>query len=96
LCKPLVGSEGAGFKRQKPVREGCISLSVGGRAGPVTFAPDVLIRAEGTGLRTRRTFIPYACAGSPAIDDACTLPRAVTAGATPACRVGRADASKRS
>ena len=60
-------------------------------AGSHTPAPDVPITTWRTRMSPGRTLVPYARAGTPAVDDTGTTGRTVTAGPAPVCGVSGAD-----
>src|SRR5436190_12142600 len=61
-------------------------------AGSHLRSPLVPGRTRRTGMSPGRTLVPYGCAGTPAVDNACTTARTMTAGAASVCGISRANA----
>src|SRR5205814_1096180 len=57
-------------------------------AGSHTLSPLVSGRTRRTGMSPGRTLVPDGCGGTPAVHDACTAGRTMTARAASVCGVG--------
>jgi hypothetical protein len=72
--------------------KGLEPILIGLETGSFTGAPDEPIAAGWTGASPGRAFIPYASAGAPAVDDACTLRCLMATRTASVGGVGRHDA----